>query len=35
MFLSPVDKEKYPHCMQEYRFEPVELESVKSRGAVE
>lgn len=28
MFLSPVDKLKYPDCKQEYRFEPVELESV-------
>ena len=28
MFLSPVDKSKYPGCKQEYRFEPVELESV-------
>lgn len=28
MFLSPVDKLKYPACKQEYRFEPVELESV-------
>lgn len=28
MFLSPVDKEKYPDCKQEYRFQLVELESV-------
>lgn len=28
MFLSPVDKEKYPDCEQQYRFQLVELESV-------
>ena len=26
MFLSPVDREKYPDVTQEYRFEPVELD---------
>ena len=28
MFLSPVDRAKYPDCGQKHRFEPVELESV-------
>ena len=28
MFLSPVDREKYPDCEQKYRFQPVTLNSV-------
>ena len=28
MFLEPVDKQKYPDCPQEYRFELVEAQSV-------
>ena len=28
MFLEPVDKQKYPDCKQEYRFELVDVESV-------
>ncbi len=31
MFLEPVDREKYPDCNQEYRFELVEAESVAHR----
>ena len=27
MFLSPVDREKYPDCPQDYRFQLVEIES--------
>jgi len=29
MFKSKVDKEKYPNCTQEYRFELQEIKSVK------
>lgn len=29
MFISKVDKEKYPECKQEYRFEPQMINSVK------
>ncbi len=28
MFLSLVDREKYPECEQQYRFQPIVLESV-------
>lgn len=28
MFLSPVDREKYPDCEQKYRFQLVELKSL-------
>lgn len=28
MFLSPVDREKYPDCEQEYRFQLIEINSV-------
>jgi hypothetical protein len=31
MFLSPVDKEKYPDCPQEYRFQLIEIDSVVHR----
>ena len=31
MFLSPVDKEKYPDCKQEYRFQLVDIDSVAHR----
>jgi hypothetical protein len=33
MFLSPVDKEKYPDCQQTYRFQLQEIESVAERKA--
>jgi tetratricopeptide (TPR) repeat protein len=32
MFLSPVDREKYPNCEQAYRFQLQEIESVADRG---
>lgn len=31
MFLSPVDKNKYPHVSQEYRFELVNIETVADK----
>ena len=31
MFLSPVDKLKYPDCKQEYRFQLVDIDSVVHR----
>lgn len=31
MFLSPVDREKYPDCPQEYRFQLQHIESVKEK----
>ena len=31
MFLSEVDKEKYPNCPQKYRFQLVEIESIAGR----
>lgn len=32
MFLSPVDREKYPDCPQEYRFQLLEIESAAGHG---
>ena len=31
MFLSPVDREKYPDCEQQYRFQLTEIDSVVDR----
>ena len=28
MFLAPVDRDKYPDCLQQWRFELLEIESV-------
>jgi len=33
MFLSTVDREKYPDCPQKYRFELQQIESVSNRDA--
>ncbi len=32
MFLAPVDREKYPNCSQQYRFELQQIESVAGHG---
>ena len=32
MFLSPVDREKYPDCPQKYRFQLLEIESAAGHG---
>ena len=31
MFISPVDREKYPDCEQQYRFQLTEIDSVVDR----
>ena len=35
MFLSPVDREKYPDAMQEFRFKPVDAEGEKEPNPAE
>ena len=35
LFLSPVDRTKYPNVMQTFRFEPVVIDSVRETDAVE
>lgn len=35
LFLSPVDRTKYPNAMQTFRFEPVTIDSVREADAVE
>ena len=35
LFLSPVDRTKYPNAMQFFRFEPVTIDSVREADAVE
>lgn len=32
MFMSPVDKQKYPQCQQSYRFEECVIPSVKEQS---
>ncbi len=32
MFLEPVDREKYPDCKQEYRFELLDIPSKAGHG---
>jgi len=34
MFVSKVDKQKYPNCLQEYRFELANIDSVKQSEVI-